>query len=350
MIRFFRKIRQQSLLHNRFTKYLIYAVGEVVLITIGIMLAMEFNDWNDSHKTERRITGYLSQVQNDLERTISYCDEMMAHYMIVDNVIREIMNNELTYEDYNSPERRLYEGRIQNMGLFMFVPDSGYQNLVKNFDSIPENYGEIFTQLERIYTLLKLEIEMRDKNLQLVLSDFNRWLQENKMWYSDIYFAEPTRPLPQEEIEFYLSDPRYKNWVMTYFDGAIKAHHQSIANMRASAVASYEELSQILGLEEAEGLSCNVNVDDYRPWVGKYEVSSSNWDVPYNTLSIHIEEDRIMVHEDRPDAVPSRRFPVDTSSYAFPNGFIRFERNEEGKITGFASRLGSRITRYKKIE
>jgi hypothetical protein len=50
MIKFFRKIRQNLLTENKFTKYLLYAVGEIILVVIGILIALQLNDWNDHRK------------------------------------------------------------------------------------------------------------------------------------------------------------------------------------------------------------------------------------------------------------------------------------------------------------
>ena len=46
MIKFFRKIRQQLVSQNRVSKYLLYAVGEIVLVVIGILIALQVNNWN----------------------------------------------------------------------------------------------------------------------------------------------------------------------------------------------------------------------------------------------------------------------------------------------------------------
>ena len=50
MIKFFRKIRQDMINENRASKYLLYAIGEIVLVVIGILIALQINNWNESRK------------------------------------------------------------------------------------------------------------------------------------------------------------------------------------------------------------------------------------------------------------------------------------------------------------
>ncbi len=47
MIKFFRKIRQKMLIENKFSKYLIYAIGEIILVVIGILIALQINNLNE---------------------------------------------------------------------------------------------------------------------------------------------------------------------------------------------------------------------------------------------------------------------------------------------------------------
>jgi len=58
MITFFRKIRQSLMTENnpsppagRFSKYLLYAIGEILLVVIGILIALQINNWNENFMT-----------------------------------------------------------------------------------------------------------------------------------------------------------------------------------------------------------------------------------------------------------------------------------------------------------
>lgn len=50
MIKFFKRIRQQLLTENKFSKYLLYPIGEIILVVIGILLAIRINHRNEKRK------------------------------------------------------------------------------------------------------------------------------------------------------------------------------------------------------------------------------------------------------------------------------------------------------------
>ena len=66
MIKFFRKIRQKLLSENKFSKYLIYAIGEIVLVVIGILIALQINNWNNQQRDNQSEIKYLNQIKNSL--------------------------------------------------------------------------------------------------------------------------------------------------------------------------------------------------------------------------------------------------------------------------------------------
>ncbi|MDC6367810.1 MULTISPECIES: DUF6090 family protein [Flavobacteriaceae] len=69
MIKFFRKIRQKLLSENKFSKYLIYAVGEIVLVVIGILIALQINNWNEQRKIKKQETQVYKELKSDLLQT-----------------------------------------------------------------------------------------------------------------------------------------------------------------------------------------------------------------------------------------------------------------------------------------
>ncbi|MEM8507091.1 MAG: DUF6090 family protein [Bacteroidota bacterium] len=65
MIKLFRKIRQRLLFENRLGNYLLYAVGEIVLVVVGILLALQINNWSEAQKQQKEEKKLLTALLED---------------------------------------------------------------------------------------------------------------------------------------------------------------------------------------------------------------------------------------------------------------------------------------------
>ena len=70
MIKLFRKIRQRLLSEGKTGKYFKYAIGEIVLVVIGILIALQINDWNDQRKLKQQEQTYYCKISEDLKTDI----------------------------------------------------------------------------------------------------------------------------------------------------------------------------------------------------------------------------------------------------------------------------------------
>lgn len=66
MIKFFRKIRQKFAYENNIRKYLRYAIGEIILVVLGILIALSINNWNELNKNKEKEYKYLSNINRDV--------------------------------------------------------------------------------------------------------------------------------------------------------------------------------------------------------------------------------------------------------------------------------------------
>lgn len=74
MLKFFRRIRQNLLSGNKLSKYLLYAIGEIVLVVIGILIALSINNWNEERKTRKTALAYLNSLQEEFEYNLALLD------------------------------------------------------------------------------------------------------------------------------------------------------------------------------------------------------------------------------------------------------------------------------------
>jgi len=78
MINFFRKIRYDLMEKNKTGKYIKYAIGEIVLVMIGILLALSINNWNEERKVRNIESSYLTRLKNDLEAELNYIGQRIS--------------------------------------------------------------------------------------------------------------------------------------------------------------------------------------------------------------------------------------------------------------------------------
>jgi len=75
MIKFFRKIRQQLISENRFAKYIFYALGEIFLVVVGILIALQVNNWNENRKMQGLKGSYKLTLIEDLKKDTTVLNE-----------------------------------------------------------------------------------------------------------------------------------------------------------------------------------------------------------------------------------------------------------------------------------
>ncbi len=102
MLKFFRKIRQKLLSENKFSKYLIYAIGEIILVVIGILIALAINNWRENQKLLYQEISYLNNLRDDLKTQINMLDVYIDYEDIIINHSNDIIKHyELNDGFYN---------------------------------------------------------------------------------------------------------------------------------------------------------------------------------------------------------------------------------------------------------
>ncbi|MFD2587507.1 DUF6090 family protein [Croceitalea marina] len=100
MIKFFRKIRQKLLSENKFSKYLIYAIGEIILVVIGILIALQINNWNEERKSNIQGKAYVSEIYREVKKDIKKIADILDKFeanKIKSRRILEILESESRY-------------------------------------------------------------------------------------------------------------------------------------------------------------------------------------------------------------------------------------------------------------
>ena len=93
MIKLFRKIRQRLVIGNKFNKYLIYAAGEIILVVIGILIALQINNWNTNRKLRNLENELLYDIRDNLISSVSDIEASILYNKITITNYNKILNH-----------------------------------------------------------------------------------------------------------------------------------------------------------------------------------------------------------------------------------------------------------------
>ncbi|WP_431161200.1 hypothetical protein [Flagellimonas beolgyonensis] len=180
MFKFFRKIRQRLLSENKFRKYLVYAVGEIILVVIGILIALYINTSREELQQQQYTLSIFEQIRKDLvndsfklgidikkiETTNRYIIDILAN-KIPDSFYTAI--NETTYDDADvRPLRSLctdFVAFLPNTKGYDLLTALNNKELVN--DSLTNSIMNYYTQLKTVLPEYnKVTVELSKRNIQ----------------------------------------------------------------------------------------------------------------------------------------------------------------------------------------
>jgi len=140
-MKIFRNIRQKLLSKSKFTPYLLYAIGEIVLVVVGILLALQINNWNENRKIKteeiRMLNSFAVDLQNDIElldlniiRTTERAARIDTIFEILANPSDEYLNDFIRLQSDVMEDNYF----ISNKGTFDQAVSSGIIKYIKNDD------------------------------------------------------------------------------------------------------------------------------------------------------------------------------------------------------------------------
>ena len=90
MIKFFRQIRFNLMEQNKTARYFKYAIGEIVLVVIGILIALSINNWNEGRKGRILELQYLEGIKTDLESDLPHIENRLRAILRKLSIMRKI--------------------------------------------------------------------------------------------------------------------------------------------------------------------------------------------------------------------------------------------------------------------
>lgn len=170
MIKFFRKIRQNLILENKTSKYFKYAIGEIILVVIGILIALQINNWNENRKKETLKSEYKIALINDYTKdTIQVNARLLRNNLRIERV--NSMGDSIANGHFNNLESyyRLYNDEFIGMRVTNVYNTNSFNLLISSgkIDLFDKDLRKELMELNRLQTFEKT---VQNGNKSLLLS------------------------------------------------------------------------------------------------------------------------------------------------------------------------------------
>ena len=199
MIPFFRKIRKKMADDNRPLKYMRYAIGEIVLVVIGILIALQINNWNEEKNNAAQVNKHLATLRLNLQDDVKQAEKLLI-----------VIDTALQYSNIFLDQFKTVKPVDKSVQMYLIclmlehnleVNKSGINAIINSNGMAYINEGlqlKILNYYRHIEQLASRE-EITNSDIQL---NYEPYVKENYSW---IY--NRTNPWPRQ-TEFYKNDPR----------------------------------------------------------------------------------------------------------------------------------------------
>ncbi|WP_430467616.1 DUF6090 family protein [Winogradskyella ouciana] len=241
MIKFFRHIRQSMINQNRTKKYLLYAIGEIILVVIGILIALQINNWNENRKQARYERELIIQLKKDLEFNIKDIElniELQTLCIESCDILIDHINNKGVYQDsllLHFGQSGLWTKAILNTGAYSTIKSKGLDVI-----SDPELRELIFNIYEGDLVWVKqmenIVIEqIEDFRIQKGALYFKKWepteLKNGKLVSGEVLFKDYELIMKDNFYQYFLQGVKTNSEILRSVEKNYLQDHRNAINL-----------------------------------------------------------------------------------------------------------------------
>jgi hypothetical protein len=307
MIKFFRHIRKQLLTENKFSRYMLYALGEILLLVIGILIALQVNNWNEERKNNLQERRLLSEVQKELDSNIDKSIRSLLQLKTHDSLI-SILDFHMIDLDSLAFSELFYYMTIPNETVFTHLQDVAYENYANASSELSTSYEAIASGLAKLYSEYFRDIEDNSESLDL-----------NRSYADNVFSKRPFKNFsPDDSVDLEEMHQNYRDFIYTNTEYAFylrayqnKILFKKVINLVAFISQGREVMQMISQLKDVHTIEPYGSQVSEGPVYGKYVLLKNPYGIyPGDTRdTLMLQDNRLSLHfeanKSRPDITSS---------------------------------------------
>jgi len=323
-----------------------YAIGEILLVIIGILIALYINNKNEIAKNEDKFLSNLLLVHKELENNIQGTTINLNYYLKKDSLIYSIMADTLTIEDYKNSQ--INDNTSGGLGLSYIIfnttkatiLNNSFNKLNQSTDKLPEKYYPIIRDLEKVYSQHRTAVIDWNNKMQSLENDNVSKFSDKFNWFSKLYFFDKPN---NDAFNFFIKDPIYKNYISQYYFLS-QEHLENIKAFRIEATKSYFAITNLLGLQDevvSEDTSFIVKKDVLHCYEGTYSHELGE------TFEIVVEGNSLFITD---DGIKNELISLSPIKFMIQNALITFNKTTDCEVPGLILYVQGQSLHYTKKE
>lgn len=239
MIKFFQHIRQSLINQNQMGKYFKYAIGEILLVVIGILIALQINNWNQNRLQQKQLKSVYERTLTDINNDIQELTAIVKHHDSIEYIFKRVINDSITPDLFDVGLSRL----ITANSAITTLNTAGVNQLkaLNTNDSLSLKIIEIYDQM-KLVIIDNLEIDINQES-----EDLQKIFMEKYDWYPEYMTKTIMQNNSSKALQdYFLNSKEYKHQVVNNYNLRYANYVVSLKMSIETLTNITEELKQVL--------------------------------------------------------------------------------------------------------
>ena len=274
MIKFFSKIRY-NLMEQKITgKYLKYAIGEIVLVVFGILIALQLNNWNGDRIQNAAFENLIEALEKELIFNIDESNYELHWGTVYMQRYADIINENVSTDMYKADKE--YFSMIMTNKLDVIYDD--IEGMINKQDQFPDKYKVLIPHLKKFNNLFS-RYKASEADLENIVLEYVKFITLNEPWVGnkDLEIIDSEANL--QRLEFIRTNPTFKNFLKEHNDRYTEAL-RNMSGIRSTCIVLIAQIKKIRGqysnaelqqeiakhgIEPFESYGCEINDTQIKP-------------------------------------------------------------------------------------